>query len=520
MLAACRAVDAENEPGSQQAVAKAIDDVIQKRLDAKGLKPSPQTDDDEFLRRVSLDIIGRIPTAERAASFLNSTDPDKRRKLVDELLADSRYGEYVASRWGDWIDATGSPPRSMASKFREWLAAELNRGRRWDAIVREMLTEGSGPAGYFVWANYKQPGELADTTSRFFLGVQIQCARCHNHPFTSWKQADYWGLAAFYSRLNRRRVKGKGNVLSEDPLPGKKERRRAVKGAAIEIPSSGTRSGAGTLVKAKFLGSSEPELPDEGALRPALAAWITAKDNPYFAKAAVNRVWAHYFGRGLVKLTDGFDAGTEPTHPRLLQLLAREFVRSGYDLKHLIRCLCASQTYQRTSRPLPGNKDDETLYSHMPVRVLRADVLFDSIVTAMGNPKLRGGFAAPLPYEIYSGRKRSSRVVTRAAFVEFFGKRDASGKSTVYTYGIPQVLALMNAKHFNGTPPTVETLVKSKLGRKPAIQKLFLATLTRFPTEAETQLMSGYLSRRNDARSGYTGILWILFNTNEFTLNH
>ena len=501
-------------------VARAIDREIQKQLDAANIKASAQADDAEFLRRVTLDITGTIPTTDLAAKFLRNTDADKREKLIDQLLADSRYGVYHAGVWGDRIDATGTPPRSMASRFREWLAGEFNRGNSWNKIVQDMLTDGNGPAGYFVWANYKEPGELADTTSRFFLGVRIACARCHNHPLADWTQSDYWGMAAFYTRIKRVRLKGKGNILTEDPIPGKKKRKPETKGATITIPSAGTRNGAGKIIRARFLSGDIPELPDEGALRPTLANWIVAKRNPYFAKATVNRIWAHFFGKGLVRLADGFDSGTEPSHPELLKLLATEFTESGYDLKHLIRCICRSQTYQRSSRPLPDNKKDETLYSHMPVRVLAPGVLFDSVVTAMGNPRLRGGLASPLPYEIYSGKKRSTNVSTRQAFIEFFGEKDESVKATQYTYGIPQVLALMNAKQFNETSPLVEKMVKDKVSRDQAIDTLFLATLTRMPNDNEHRLMTNYLEGRTNLEAGYSGVLWILLNTNEFTVNH
>lgn len=500
-------------------VAKALDREIQKRLDSNNVKASPLADDATFLRRVTLDITGRIPTAEQAEKFLASSEATRRAQLIDALLADARYGEYHASAWQAFIEATGDPPNSMRSKFEAWLAAELNQGRGWDKIVHTMLTEGEGPAGYFVWANYKEPGELASTTARFFLGVQIQCAQCHDHPFADWQQSDYWGLAAFYSRVKRLRVKGKGNVLTEDAIPGKKKKKPIAQGAFITIPESGTRTGAGKVVHAKFLKASTPKLPDEGAVRQHLAAWITAKENPYFAKAIVNRTWAHFFGKGLVPLTEGLGTETEPSHPEVLDLLTRELIDSGFDLKHLIRCIVSSETYQRSSQTIPENQKDGTLYSHASVRVLPPDVLFDSVVAAMGNPKLRGGLASPLPYEIYSGRKRSSNVSTREAFIDFFGRKDDGDKSTDYTYGIPQALALMNAEQFNAVPPIAEKLVKAKASEKKAIETLFLATLTRLPTDRESSLMSNYLAGQKNAQAGYQGILWILLNTSEFTLN-
>jgi hypothetical protein len=496
------------------AVARAIDQDLLKQLAGQKIKPSPQADDAEFLRRVSLDITGRIPTAEKAAEFLGSTDPERRRKLIDELLANSAYGEHFAGMWGDLIRATGTPPNSLGGSYRKWLAAEFNQGRGWDKIVHEMLTsEGKifdKPSGYFVLANYKEPGQLAGTTARFFLGIRLECAECHDHPFTNWQQTDYWGLAAFFTRVKQVNEKG-GNVLTENPLPG----------ATITIPSTEGNKGSGTVVKAKFLGGSEPKFDDEGPLRPSLASWLTAADNPYFAPAAVNRMWAHLFGTGLFNPIDDYNEDLPPSHPDILQLLAKEFVASGHDLKHLIRCLCNSQAYQRTSKPLPENKDDQTLFSHMAVKVMTADALFDSLVTALGNPKLPGGLGAPLPYEIYSGgASKNGKPSAREEFLKFFDTKDESGKTTEYTHGIPQVLALMNTRQFNATPPIVDKLIKAKLSNEKAIETLFLAALTRYPTANEMNLMSGYLARRQDTEKGYAGILWILLNSNEFVLNH
>jgi hypothetical protein len=512
---------AQESGGDVAAVAQAIDRAIQQPLDAKKIKTSPRTDDAEFLRRVTLDITGRIPTAERAADFLVSTDPDRRRKLIDELLANPLYGEHFAGNWIDLIHATGSPPRSMTAGFRKWLAAEFNQGHGWDKTVHEMLTaEGTKPAGYFVRANFKEPGQLAGTTARFFLGVRMECAECHNHPFTNWKQTDYWGLAAFYTRLKQVNAKG-GNLLTEDSPPGKKPKTPGL-GARITIPNSGVRTGAGKVVKAKLLKSTEPNLPDEGPLRPTLASWITAKENPYFAQAAVHRLWAHLFGSGFFSPIDDRHDETAPSHPQLLQLLSREFVASGHDLKHLMRCITNSETYQRTSRPIAANKEDSALFSHMAVRVMNADVLFDSLVTALGNPKLPGGLGAPLPYEIYAGgASKNAKPSARAEFIKFFDTRDAdSGNTTEYTHGIPQVLALLNAKQFNTAPPIVDKLVKSKVSKEKAVDTLFLAALTRYPTASEMKLMTGFVERRKDLPTGYTGVLWILFNSNEFVLNH
>jgi hypothetical protein len=204
-----------------------------------------------------------------------------------------------------------------------------------------------------------------------------------------------------------------------------------------------------------------------------------------------------------------------------MKQLGKEFIASGHDLKQLIRSIANSQAYQRASRPLPENQKDESLYSHMAVRVMPADVLFDSLLTALGNPKLPGGLGAPIPFDVYSGGKaKGAKTPAREEFLKFFNTTDESGKTTEYTQGIPQVLAMMNAKQFNGTPPIVEKLLKEKASPEKGIETLCLATLSRRPSENEMKLLKGYFDRRNDPAQGFRGVLWILLNTSEFVLNH
>jgi hypothetical protein len=254
---------------------------------------------------------------------------------------------------------------------------------------------------------------------------------------------------------------------------------------------------------------------------------LTASDNPYFAQAAVNRFWAHLFGSGFVNPIDDFQEGVPASHPALLQFLAQEFVASGHDHKHLLRCICNSQTYQRTSRRLPPATgemevvDDQGLFSHMAVKVMTPHVMYDSLVTAMGVRNLAGGLGSPLPFELYAGdRARADRLQPRDEFIRFFTTQDPSAKSTEYTQGIPQVLALMNARQFNTVTPLVEKLVKEGVKQEQAIEALFLATLSRRPAPREVELLGGYLAKRSDPRAGYTGVLWILINSNEFMMNH
>ncbi len=506
-------------------LAAAIDRAIDQRLAEAKVPPSLPADDAEFLRRASLDITGRIPTAERTRVFLADTDSQKRRRLIDELLASPDYGRHFGTVWRNRIMPleAGKGGKPQADRFSPWLAEQFNRGRPWNEIVTELLTaEGDiaqNPQSAFVMANSEgfrpQPDRLAASAARLFLGVQLQCAQCHNHPFTGWTQADFWGTAAFFGRVRNSGKKGPPFILTEEPDPdppatGKKGavgRPPAAPGGAIVIPAAAGK-GAGKVVKAKFLDGTEPALDDQRPYRPVFAAWLTAPTNPYFAPAAVNRLWAQFFGRGLVNPVDNFHPDNPPSHPALLKLLAAEFTASGGDFKHLIRGLCNSRAYQRTSRPVPGNETDSQLFSHVAVKVLSPEVLYDALATAMS--------AGPVP----GGKRALPGLGSRGQFMQLFSALGDAAETGEYSAGIPQLLKLMNAEEFNRGTPIVDRLVKAGASPAQAVEELYLASLCRRPTADEVRLLSDYVARRSDRQSGYAGVLWILLNSSEFALNH
>lgn len=507
--------------------ATAVDREVDRLLAEAKVLASPPADDAEFLRRVTLDITGRIPTYEQAVAFLDSKDPDKRRKLIDGLLASPAYGQHFGAVWRNlMVRRDAGNGKKGPDTFTPWLDEQFNRSRGWDAIVRDLLTaEGEvarNPQAGFILANSEgqqpQPNLLAAATARLFLGVQLQCAECHNHPFAPWKQADFWGTAAFFSRVGNGGKKGPPFVLTE----AAEADAQAVKGkggpnvptapgAAIAVPNSAGKA-AGQIVRAKFLDGPEPALGDTGPYRPHLAAWVTSAENPYFANAAANRLWAHFFGRGLVHTVDNFHEGNPPSHPALLQLLADEFRASGHDWKHLIRCVCNSQAYQRTSRPLPENEADKELFSHMTVKVMSPGVFYDALSAAMATDPVAG------PKTGRPGTK--ANLESRDQFVSFFSTQGDDAEAGEFGHGIPQFLQLMNAPQFNRGAPVVDRLARAGASREQVIEGLYLATLSRRPTAQEVALMADYVARRPDAGKAYAGVLWILLNSSEFVLNH
>ena len=484
--------------------AERIDRFIDTRLKEEGIPPSPRCNDAEFLRRVYLDLVGVIPSEEEARRFLDSRDPDKRRKLVDQLLADPRYGKHLADIWQAMLLPKVSDNRRLQREpMYQWLVKNFNANTPWNRMVYDLLT-AAGPqsknGAVSFWLGNRTPDKVTDTVSKLFLGVQLQCAQCHDHPFNSWKQDTYWGMAAFFVKVrpenpNRAAKNKKSPGVTES---GKPRRRRRASPTAKNVP-------------ARFLTGEPAKLDQAKPFRPVFARWLTDPANPFFARAIVNRTWARLFGTGIVMPVDDMVGVNEPTHPELLQDLSEQFVASGFDLKHLTRAICNSATYQRTSKPITGNEEDDLLYSHMTIKVLTPEQLYDSLQQVVGKqtPKKSKG---------RKQRRRRGRS-PRDAFVAFFRIKEEADP-TVYEAGIPQALRLMNGPEFNRRSYLLDP--KRLRDSKPAdvIESLYLATLSRRPTDAEkdrlVDFVRDYQGKRSDA---FADILWALLNSSEFTLN-
>jgi hypothetical protein len=487
-------------------LAQWIDFEIQKKLDAEKVRASGPADDAEFLRRVYLDIIGVIPPADKAAAFLDSKEPDKRARLIDELLANPQYGRHMADLWHRMlVERTSDNRRVQVQPLTNWLEKAFNENKPWDKMVTEILTatgeqDKNGAVTFFV-AN-QSIDKVNDTAAKLFLGIQLQCAQCHNHPFTNWKQTEYWGMAAFFSKV---KLAGADNKAAKKGIvPSVVE--STGKGKGLKLPPESSKK-----VAPKFLAGAEPRLNGNDPYRPVLAKWMASAENPFFAKAMTNRMWAHLFGRGIVNPIDDMHDGNIPSHPEMLQAVARQFAANNFDIKYLIRAICNSQTYQRSSKPHAGNGDDDKLFSHMAVKVMSPEQLFDSLGAVLGrNDAARPARRGP------AGRGALS---PREAFLAFF--RTDDGDPTEYTAGIPQALRMMNSPQMNGRSPLLNQLGKDGSGPAQNIERLYLATLARRPSAAETQRLVAHVEKNNgDAAKAYSDILWALLNSSEFTVNH
>lgn len=489
------------------AVARYIDVEISKRLAAAQVAASPRATDEEFLRRVYLDLTGRIPTAADARTFLDDKDPLKRAALVDKLLASPNYGKHFADIWQAKLFLKDSGNRFvLRDPFVEWLAAEFNANTPWNEFVTKIVTATgtveTNPAVTYFLSN-RSVDKLIDGTTQHFLGIQLQCAQCHNHPFTTWKQTEYWGMAAFYSKVKADNPKN-ANKGGDNTQIGVQETNARSKAKDFFPESAKT-------VPAKFLGGPEPKLDDKEPNRPVLAKWMTAKENPFFARAMVNRTWATLFGSGFVNPVDDMHDDNPASHPELLDGLATQFAADGFDLKHLIKSICLSDAYQRSSKPTAGNSADSRLFSHMTMKVMSPEMLYDSLTQVVVAPAVDAR-KAKKPED---GKKPGNNA--RDTFVNFFLAGAEEASSTTFEAGIPQALRLMNSR-FGGSAAAARAYAPPGARPADAIEKIYLATLSRRPTADELDRLTKYVGKSSNATDAYGDVLWAVLNSSEFSM--
>ncbi|QEL16900.1 DUF1549 and DUF1553 domain-containing protein [Limnoglobus roseus] len=487
------------------AVAKFIDDQIAAKLAAEKMTASPTCTDEEFLRRTYVDISGVIPTAEQAKAFLADKTPGKRAKLIDDLLASPNFGQHQADIWmGLLVQRTSDSRRVDFGSLRTWLAEEFNANKSWDVIATDIVTatgeQEKNPAVGFYLSN-NTVDKMTDELCKSFLGVQLQCAQCHDHKFNDWKQTEYWAMAQFFMKVQ---VAG----LGKDAKPTVDEKPVVRRNKMNALPESAK------MVEPKFLQGPSPSIGLKDPARPTLAKWMTGPTNPFFARAMVNRVWGELFGRGIVNPVDDMVGQNLPSHPEMLTGLAADFAANAFDVKHLVRSVCNSSAYQRSSKSTAGNeKAGPQLYATMAVKVLSPEQLFDSLAVVTKFDAKAGGPAAR------DKMVKGFAPAARDRFVNFFLAGAEMVSLTEYEAGIPQALKLMNSRQTaGGNPQAVRAVVGSSRGAE-AIEKIYLATLSRFPTDAEKARLGEYVSKASLSQDGLADVLWAVLNSSEFTLN-
>ncbi len=486
-----------------------IDGLVWNKLAAMGIEPSELCTDAEFLRRASLDVIGTLPTAEETRRFLNDPAPDKRSRLVDDLLNRPEYAAYWALRWCDLLKVDANALGATGSVgIHRWLRNQFRDNRPYDEIVRDILTarghlEAIGPTPFYTTLD--KPNELASATSQLFLGVRIECAECHHHPFERWSQADFTAYAGFFTGLKTKSLPDGSKSLIADL------------GRDLKHPRTGE-----TVLPAG-LGQTALEsdaLPHDRRL--ALTDWMTNLKNPFFAKSITNRLWAHYFGRGLVEPLDDIRATNPATNEPLLNALAESLIEDDYDLKKFTKTMLASRVYQLSHQTTETNATDQQNFSHAAYRPLPAEVLLDAVCQATDVPeKFNGWPIGARAIEVWDNRMPKY-------FFRIFGRPQ---RTTVCACErgddptISQALHVMNSPEIGGKVGhrlgRARQLAESQRTPDEIIEELYLATLNREPTPAELRLMrSAFADQTTDRQTAVEDVLWTLLNTKEFLFNH
>lgn len=487
-----------------------IDTLVWDKLQSLGLTPSPPADDARFLRRAHLDLIGRLPTPDEVRAFLADDDPAKREHLVDRLLERPEYGDHWANLW---VDLLRPNPYRVGIKavlnYDAWIRDALRRNVPHDEFVRGLLTaQGSTwhNGAVTLYRDRRSPDEVATLASQLFLGVRLECAKCHQHPFERWSQADFYSFAAYFAQVGY-----KGTGLSP-PISGSEEIVLVKKSGSVTHPLTGQ-----PLPPRPLFGTAPPIEPESDP-RLALAAWMTSDENPYFAQVAANRIWAKLMGRGLVEPVDDLRATNPPTNAPLLEALAEEFRRQRYDNKALIRAIANSYVYGLASTPSERNLADTRNHSRHYRKRMRAEVLLDAVSDVTG---IADRFDAMPPdsraVEIWTHRVSS-------LFLDTFGRPDPNQDppcERLEESTVTQALHLMNAPALHAKVTSDEGRA-ARLAHGPAssdeiVDELYLLVYSRYPDDDERQFATGLLATAGDERrAAVEDLLWALLNSAEF----
>ncbi len=497
-----------------------IDRLVFAKLKALHENPSPRSSDSIFVRRAYLDAIGRLPEPELVRAFLDSHDPANRDKLIDGLVERPEFAEFWALKWADVLR---NEEKTMGAKgswiLQRWLRDQFAADIPLDKIVRDIVT-GLGstwqnPPASFHRVN-RDPTSAAESVSQVFLGVRLQCARCHNHPYDAWTQDDYFGLAAFFANINRKQP----NNVRKDRLDS-----HEINGDEFIYLAGLPRivqPRTGETLPPKCLHGPVIGLADGSNLNAleALADWLTLK-NPQFSRNMANRTWYHLFGRGIVDPVDDFRDSNPPSNPALLDAVAAQFDAGGRRLKPLVAWIMKSETYQLDAAPDPTNVDDEANFSHAVVKLLSAEVLLDAIGQLVGSP------------EVFAGAPRAARAAQlpgvggNVAFLKTFGKPDRlltceceRSESTTLAQAFQMINGESVRKKLEKPSNRIGTLLDAGRDDATILEEAYLAALARRPTEAERTGVAEHLARARDRRKAWEDVFWAIVNSKEFLLRH
>jgi hypothetical protein len=491
-----------------------IDRHVVDKLNRLKITPSPIAADEEFLRRVFLDLIGVQPKPDEVRAFLADKQADKRDKVIDALFERAEFVDHWSLKWGDLLqNSRNSVSPQAVFLFREFIRGAISANMPLDQFARKILTARGGavdePASVY-FAISKDTNDTLERATQVFCGVRMLCARCHSHPLENWTQADYYGLASFFNQVSVRTDTRMANVPN-------------AKLVQLNLGAgSATNPRTRQPQPPRFLGGAEPKLPAGVDRRDAYAKWLTSPDNRFFARGLVNRFWSYFFHRGIVEPVDDVRSTNPPINPALLDALTKDFIEHKFDARHLMRRIVTSATYQRSSTPTASNKHDDQNFSHAIPRRVPAEALFDSLVQATGVPENIGG--APAGFR--AAQLPDANVTSD--FLHLFGKpqrMEACECERDNDSNMMQALHFINGKTILGRVQNAAArpslLVKEKLVDKELVTELYLWSLARHPTDKELQVSVNFLRTHAERRAeAAQDLMWSLLNTRDFLLNH
>jgi hypothetical protein len=493
-----------------------VDELVLKKLRLLGLPPSTVCDDATFLRRTTIDIAGRLPTRDEAEAFLTDTSADKRDRVIDQLVTSTDHADYFAGKWAAILrnQRTDDTMRRGTFAFHRWIRQALYENMPYDQFVAAIVAATGDVSSHPPVAWYRQVDELneqAEDTAQLFLGLRIQCARCHHHPLEKWSQDDYYGFAAFFSRLGRKPGAEPGEV-------------RIVHQNGV---ATATNPKTSAPLRPAAFGTEAIDVRANQDPREGLVAWMTAPENPFFARALVNRYWKHFFGRGLVDPEDDLRETNPATNPELLDALATLFVQSGFDLQELVKTICKSNTYQLSAEPNEYNGDDRQNFSRYYPRRLPAEVLLDAIDNLFGQPTRFAG----MPSGTHAVQLPDSGF--DSFFLTAFGRPQAVSAcecERTTDVSLVQSLHLTNSdalhRQLSADGGRAARLASdASRGTDEKIRELYLTAFAREPKADERDCINSYVgaAKPDDAavtRAAYEDTIWALVNTKEFLFNH
>ncbi|OYP35504.1 DUF1549 domain-containing protein [Rhodopirellula sp. MGV] len=486
-----------------------IDQAVRRKLASLGIEPSPSCDDSSFLRRVTIDICGRIPTLDETQQFLADESADKRAKCVDRLLDSEDYASHFARKWSVILrnrrDGGALKPDTMV--FHHWIKDSLQLNKPYDTFVRELLTARgsafSNPA--VVWLNHvTDQNERVEDVSQLFMGQRIQCARCHHHPYEKWSQEDYARMSAFFTTVSKKDVGGEITFVSR------------------VAPATAPHPRTNQPLPPAGLDAIPREIDPYDDPRGELASWLTSPDNPFFARSLVNRYWKHFMGRGLVEPEDDMRVTNPPSNPELMDALAQSFTESGFDLRELIRTICTSETYASSSDANETNLIDRRSYSRFFPKRLLAETLLDAVDRVTGATTDFGGMPAmtkaiELPDTGFD-----------SYFLTVFGQPDAKTACECERSAeanLAQSLHLLNSEEMQNKLATQkgrahEYAENASRTVEEKVRELYLVSLSREPSEKELKASLTYLSHEVEPVQLWEDLIWALVNSKEFLFNH